>query len=81
MADPFFDSGSKRPAMAPPEWDLLLSAAQKNQSDRIRDMINKEKVDASHCNAVGQSALHIAALWGHGTYKYIWQPVESSCTL
>jgi hypothetical protein len=67
MAATSSDSG-KRPAIAPPEWDLLLSAAQKNQPDRIRDMINKENVDASHANAVGQSALHIAALWGHGTF-------------
>jgi hypothetical protein len=76
---------SKHPAIAPPEWDLLLSAAQKNQSDRIRNMINKEGVDASHANAVGQSALHIAALWGHGTLckvqcktTYILEPVVSS---
>jgi hypothetical protein len=62
------DTDSMKPAaIAPPEWDLLLSAAQKNQADRIRDMIVQEKVNPSHANAVGQSALHIAALWGHGT--------------
>jgi ankyrin repeat protein len=52
-------------SMAPPEWDLLLSAAQKNESERLRDMIQNQKVNASHANAVGQSALHIAALWAH----------------
>jgi hypothetical protein len=67
MADTTDSDSSKPPAIAPPEWDLLLSAAQKNQPDRIRDMISQEKVNASHANAVGQSALHIAALWGHGT--------------
>lgn len=71
MASTSSDTTSSKPApaIAPPEWDLLLSAAQKNQPDKIRDMISKEKVDASHANAVGQSALHIAALWGHGTCR------------
>lgn len=49
-----------------PEWDLLLSAAQKNLPDRIRELVQVEGVDPSHANSVGQSALHIAALWGHG---------------
>ena len=48
-----------------PEWDLLLSAAQKNQPEQIRTMIVQQGVPATHANAVGQSALHIAALWGH----------------
>ena len=51
-----------------PEWDMLLSAAQKNLPDRIKTMVLKDGVDPSHSNAVGQSALHIAALWGNGTY-------------
>lgn len=54
------------PSAPPPEWDLLLSASQKNQSDRIRHMISKQGVNPNHSNSVGQSALHIAALWGHG---------------
>lgn len=54
--------------MAPPEWDMLLSAAQKNRPELIREMIEIGGVSPSHANAVGQSALHIAALWGHGTY-------------
>jgi ankyrin repeat protein len=50
----------------PPEWDLLLSASQKNNPDRIRALVTEEGVDVSHANQVGQSALHIASLWGHG---------------
>jgi len=49
----------------PPEWDLLLSASQKNNPDRIRALVTEEGVDVSHANQVGQSALHIASLWGH----------------
>ena len=48
-----------------PDWDLLLSAAQKNNVAKIREMV-ANGVDPSHANGVGQSALHIAALWGHG---------------
>ena len=58
-------TGSKRPA-ALPEWDRLLSASQKNLPDTIRKLVEEEGVDPSHSNAVRQSALHIAALWGHG---------------
>jgi len=49
----------------PPEWDLLLTAAQKNRPDLISELIETGGVNPSHANAVGQSALHIAALWGH----------------
>lgn len=49
----------------PAHWDLLLSAAQKNLPDKITNLIQSEGVDPSHANAVGQSALHIAALWGN----------------
>lgn len=45
--------------------DRLLVAASKNHSDAIRTLISEHQVDASHANAVGQSALHIASLWGH----------------
>jgi hypothetical protein len=51
--------------MAPPEWDLLLSAAQKDRPDELTRLVKMEGVAASHANGVGQSALHIAALWGH----------------
>jgi ankyrin repeat protein len=50
---------------SPPEWDLLLSAAQKNRPDLIRSIVVDGGVDPSHANGVGQSALHVAALWGH----------------
>ena len=49
----------------PPEWDMLLSAAQKNRPDLIAEMIETGGVNPSHSNGVGQSAVHIAALWGH----------------
>jgi ankyrin repeat protein len=52
-----------------PEWDVLLSASQKNRPDLIRAYVTERGIDPSHANAVGQSALHIAALWGHGTHQ------------
>lgn len=39
--------------------------SQKNRSDLIAEMIDVGGVNPSHTNAVGQSALHIASLWGH----------------
>jgi ankyrin repeat protein len=51
-----------------PEWDMILSAAQKNSPERIREMV-LNGVDPSHSNGVGQTALHIAALWGNGTLR------------
>jgi ankyrin repeat protein len=51
--------------MPPPEWDLLLGAAQQDRPDELRRLVRDVGVDASHANGVGQSALHIAALWGH----------------
>lgn len=52
-------------AIAPPEWDLLLSAAAKNDPDLLKRLLAEQGVNPSHANAVGQSALHIASLWGH----------------
>lgn len=49
---------------APPEWDFILSAAQKNDANRIRALIHSG-VPQNHSNAVGQTALHVAALWGN----------------
>jgi hypothetical protein len=49
-----------------PEWDMILSAAQKNLPIRIREMVETQGVNPSHSNGVAQSALHIAALWGNG---------------
>lgn len=51
--------------MAPPEWDFMLSAAAKNELDRVRDFIQNQGVPPSHGNGIGQTALHISALWGH----------------
>jgi Ankyrin repeats (many copies) len=53
--------------ISPPEWDLILSYSQKNWPDKIVDLITNQGVDPNHSNAVGQTALHIASLWGHGT--------------
>lgn len=49
---------------SPPEWDLILSASQKNNADAVLRLLNEEGVPPSHSNVVGQTALHIAALWG-----------------
>lgn len=51
--------------IAPPEWDQILRAAMKNDSLGIRRLVEQEGVSPSHSNAVKQSALHIAALWGN----------------
>mmetsp|Transcript_19425 Transcript_19425/g.26958 ORF Transcript_19425/g.26958 Transcript_19425/m.26958 type:complete len:385 (-) Transcript_19425:67-1221(-) len=48
-----------------PAWDLILSASQKNLPEDIRDMVESQGVPPTHSNAVGQTGLHIAALWGH----------------
>ena len=49
---------------SPPEWDLLLSAARQNQHERVRGMIEVRGIPASHSNSIGQSGLHISAMWG-----------------
>jgi hypothetical protein len=56
----------KMDLLAPPEWDMLLRAAQKNNAVEIHRLITEEGVSPNHANRVAQSALHIAALWGHG---------------
>ena len=48
-----------------PEWDRILSASQRNNASEIENLILNENVSPSHSNSVGQSALHIAALWGN----------------
>jgi ankyrin repeat protein len=61
-------------APSPPEWDLILSYAQKNWPDKIVDLLTNRGVDPDHSNAVGQTALHIASLWGHGTLsRALWR--------
>ena len=49
------------------EWDQLLAASQRNLPDTIRSLVS-QGVDPNHANRVGQSALHIAAVWGHGVF-------------
>ena len=53
--------------ISPPEWDLLLSAAAKNDLAQVKELVENQDVPVLHTNGVGQSALHIAALWGHAT--------------
>lgn len=48
-----------------PEWDRILSASQRNNATEIENLILHHGVSPSHSNAVGQSALHVASLWGN----------------
>jgi len=43
---------------------MLLSASQKNNADEVLRLLTNEGVPPSHSNVVGQTALHISALWG-----------------
>jgi len=51
--------------MAPPEWDLLLAAAAKNDKAMIVNLVENQQVPVTHSNGIGQTALHVAVLWGH----------------
>ena len=51
--------------MAPPEWDLMLSATAKNDLDAVKMYIEEQQVPVTHSNGIGQTALHVAVLWGH----------------
>jgi hypothetical protein len=53
-----------------PEWDCILGSAQKNKATEIQRLVQKCGVSPNHTNVAGQSALHIAALWGNGTSIY-----------
>ena len=46
-------------------WDRILSASQKNNSTEIRRLVLNEDVNPNHANSVGQTASHVAALWGN----------------
>ena len=48
-----------------PEWDRILSASQRNNADEIEFLITTLGVNPNHTNGVGQSSLHVAALWGN----------------
>ena len=62
----------------PPEYDLLLSAAAKNDVQTMKTLI-AGGVPASHANQIGQTALHVAALWGHyECVKYLVQEAKAN---
>ena len=48
-----------------PEWDCLLIACQKNDGDAVSNFVKVDVQSIHHTNTMGQSALHIAALWNH----------------
>jgi len=48
-----------------PEWDCILTAAQRNDTAEIKRLVS-DGISVNHSNALGQSALHVAALWGNG---------------
>lgn len=48
--------------------DSFLFAAVDNNVTAIRQLIQEMGVSPSHSNPAKQSALHLAALWGNGTY-------------
>lgn len=43
----------------------ILSASQKNNVAEVLHLVTNEGVDPNHGNMVGQTALHIASLWGN----------------
>eukprot|EP00548_Thalassiothrix_antarctica_P002940 CAMPEP_0194142488 /NCGR_PEP_ID=MMETSP0152-20130528/11729_1 /TAXON_ID=1049557 /ORGANISM="Thalassiothrix antarctica, Strain L6-D1" /LENGTH=196 /DNA_ID=CAMNT_0038841445 /DNA_START=111 /DNA_END=701 /DNA_ORIENTATION=+ len=45
--------------------ELLLRAAQRNETSQIYDLITTMGVPPSYGNGIGQTALHVAVLWGH----------------
>ena len=61
------NSSSRQYLHPNPEWDCILSAAQKNLASEILRLVEKCGVSPNHTNVAGQSPLHIAALWGNGT--------------
>jgi len=48
-----------------PEWDCLLIACQKGDAPATRRILREHPSSKSHANPMGQTALHIAAWWGH----------------
>ncbi len=49
--------------MASPH-DRILSLTQKNNGPAVRELV-RNGTSVTHCNRVGQTAFHIAALWGN----------------
>jgi len=50
---------------SPLGWDRLLFACQQNKIELVRYLVDQEGVAPFYKNPVGQSALHIAARYGH----------------
>ena len=48
-----------------PQHNMLLSYAQQNKPDEIQRLLDAGGLDASAGNSVGQTALHVACLWGN----------------
>ena len=59
------DSSTFRIVPRPQDCDSLLRGAQKNDPQLCRDLITLLNVPPSYGNAIGQTALHVAVLWGH----------------
>ena len=47
------------------DTDQLLKAAQQNNPNQIRDLVTLLGVPPSSGNGINQTALHVAAIWGH----------------
>mmetsp|Transcript_18485 Transcript_18485/g.53044 ORF Transcript_18485/g.53044 Transcript_18485/m.53044 type:complete len:404 (-) Transcript_18485:2831-4042(-) len=48
-----------------PQYDRILSAAQQNRPDIISTLVKEMGCPPGYGNQVGQTALHIASLWGN----------------
>ena len=55
---------AKKAAASSQENDRLLSATQQNNATQVQALIDSG-IDVSYANSAGQTALHIAALWGN----------------
>jgi len=47
------------------DTDQLLKAAQQNNPNQIRDLVTLLGIPPSSGNGINQTALHVAAIWGH----------------
>ena len=47
------------------DTDQLLRAAQQNNPNQIRDLVTLLGIPPSSGNGINQTALHVAAIWGH----------------
>jgi ankyrin repeat protein len=60
------------------DWDRLLFACQQNKLDVVQHLIEEGGVDPSYSNPMKQSALHIAARYGHvQCLEYLLQRIPS----